>query len=318
MKKFLAAFYRFSSTWTGTIVIVLFLIFFVLQSFVIPSGSMKRTLLIGDFLFAKKYSYGVPIPHLPWIEMPILPDFNDNGHLITAEGPKRGEIVIFRYPKDSKIHYVKRCVATGEDELIYVDKALFIRPHEGDDFIKKNYKPNQLITLQGKLWVKDSYIGKYPGVGYVPEMDMSIFEILIQRSSEVDMKPIFVEELNTPTYTNEDIEVNALYTKVPKDSYYMIGDNRENSNDSRFWGPVPYANIVGKPLIIYFSMEFQSYDTLLSGEGGKDHAALKRACGNIDITSPECRDIWNKKRFTIRWDRVGRNIESLETETPIE
>jgi signal peptidase I len=319
MKKILNSFYRFSSTWTGTIVIVLFLIFFVLQSFVIPSGSMKRTLLIGDFLFAKKYSYGIPIPHLPWVELPLLPDFNNNGHLITADGPKRGDIVIFRYPKDPKIHYVKRCVATGEDEIIYVDKALFIRPHEGDVFIKQNYKPNQLITIQGKLWVKDPYIGKYPGVGYVPEMDHPLFEELLNRIGYIDMKPIFAEELNAPTYTLTNGEViNALYTKVPKDNYYMMGDNRENSNDSRFWGPVPYANIVGKPMVIYFSMEFQSYDTLLSGEGGKDHAALKRACGNIDIASDECRNIWNKKRFTIRWDRVGKNIESLETEMPIE
>jgi signal peptidase I len=318
MKKFLESFYKFSSTWTGTVVIVLFLIFFILQSFVIPSGSMKRTLLIGDFLFAKKYSYGVPIPHLPWLEMPLLPDFNGNGHLITGKGPKRGDIVIFRYPKDPKIHYVKRCVAVGGDEIIYIDKALFIRPHEGDEHIKKNYKQNQIITLQGKLWVKDPYIGKYPGIGYVPEMDISIFEILLQKSGEVDMKPTYIEELNAPTYTNNDITVNALYTKVPRDSFYMIGDNRENSNDSRFWGPVPYANIVGKPWVVYFSMEFQSYDTLLSGESGKDHAALKRTCGNVDIASPECRDIWNKERFRIRWDRVGRNIESLETEAPIE
>ncbi|MDD5359890.1 MAG: signal peptidase I [Sulfurovaceae bacterium] len=319
MKKAITSFYRFSSTWTGTIVIVLFLIFFVLQSFVIPSGSMKRTLLIGDFLFAKKYSYGIPIPHLPWVELPLLPDFNDNGHLITGDGPQRGDIVIFRYPKDPKIHYVKRCVATGGDEIIYIDKALFIRPHEGDAFIKQNYKPEQLITLQGKLWVRDPYIGKYPGVGYNPEMDTSIFEILLQRSNDVDMKPIFVEELNSPIYTNDNIDINALYTKVPKDNYYMMGDNRENSNDSRFWGPVPYANIVGKPMVIYFSMEFQSYETLLgSQDGGKDHAVLKRACGNIDIASKECKDIWDRERFRIRWDRVGRNIESLELEAPIE
>lgn len=318
MKKILNSFYRFSSTWTGTIVIVLFLIFFVLQSFVIPSGSMKRTLLIGDFLFAKKYSYGVPIPHLPWLEVPLLPDFNNNGHLITGEGPKRGDVVIFRYPKDPKIHYVKRCVATGGDEIIYIDKALFIRPHEGDEYIKQNYKPNQTITLQGKLWVKDPYIGKYPGIDYAPEMDMPIFEILLQRFSEVDMKPVFVQELNSPTYAYGDIEINALYTKVPKDSYYMIGDNRENSNDSRFWGPVPYANIVGKPWMIYFSMEFQSYNTLLNGESGKDHATLKRACGVIDIDSEACKEIWNKERFRIRWNRVGTNIESLEAEAPIE
>lgn len=314
MKKFLAAFYRFSSTWTGTIVIVLFLIFFVLQSFVIPSGSMKRTLLIGDFLFAKKYSYGVPIPHLPWLEIPLLPDFNNNGHLITAEGPKRGEIVIFRNPETPKVHFVKRCIAVGEDEVIYSDKQLYIRPHEGDDFIKSNYNPKQIVILDGKLWVKDPYIGKYPGINYTEQSINTFNELMSRAKSEyastpfvVDMQPLFINELNT----------EVLYAKVPKDNYYMMGDNRENSNDSRFWGPVPYANIVGKPMVIYFSMEFQSYDSLINNAGG-DHSVLARACKNIDIHSQECKDIWNKKRFTIRWDRVGRNIESLETETPIE
>ena len=126
IKKNLIKLYNFSGTWTGTIIIVLFLIFFVAQSFVIPSGSMKRTLLIGDFLFAKKFSYGIPIPHLPWAEVPVLPDFNGDGHLIAGPHPKRGDIVIFRYPKNNKIHYVKRCVATGGDELIYLPKQLLI------------------------------------------------------------------------------------------------------------------------------------------------------------------------------------------------
>ncbi len=76
------------------------LIFFVAQSFVIPTGSMKRTLLIGDFLFAKKFSYGVPLPELPWVGVKIIPDFMGNGHLISGPRPKREDIVIFYVPKD--------------------------------------------------------------------------------------------------------------------------------------------------------------------------------------------------------------------------
>ncbi|MDD5405856.1 MAG: signal peptidase I [Sulfurovaceae bacterium] len=318
MKKFFLSFYRFSSTWTGTVIIVLFLIFFVAQSFVIPSGSMKRTLLIGDFLFAKKFSYGIPIPHLPWLEIPLLPDFNGNGHLITGKGPKRGDIVIFRNPETPKIHFVKRCVAVGGDELIYVDRQLFIRPHEGDDFIKRNYKADQIVTIDGKLWVKDPYINIYPGINYTPEMDYPVFDILLQMSSQTNMKPIYAEGLDSPVYNYDNREINALYSKVPKDNYYMMGDNRENSNDSRFWGPVPYSLIVGKPWLIYFSIEHRSYDSILNGESGKDHAVLKRVCKDIDINSPECAALWEKERFKIRWHRIGQFIETIEKEAPIE
>ncbi|MCG4149669.1 signal peptidase I, partial [Campylobacter coli] len=86
--------YKFSQSWTGTVVIVLLVIFFFIQAFVIPSGSMKNTLLVGDFLFVKKFSYGIPTPHIPWLEIPVLPDFNKDGHLIKAQGPQRGDIVV--------------------------------------------------------------------------------------------------------------------------------------------------------------------------------------------------------------------------------
>ena len=105
----LAKLYRWSSSWTGTIVIVLSIIFFIAQAFVIPSGSMKNTLLVGDMLFVKKFAYGIPTPRIPWLEVQVLPDFNDNGHLIAGEGPKRGDIVVFKYPKNDNINYVKRC-----------------------------------------------------------------------------------------------------------------------------------------------------------------------------------------------------------------
>ena len=89
-------FYNWSSSWTGTIIIVLVIMSFIAQAFVIPSGSMKNTLLIGDMLFVKKFTYGLPIPRIPWLEIKMLPDFNDNGHLIEGDRPKRGDIVVFR------------------------------------------------------------------------------------------------------------------------------------------------------------------------------------------------------------------------------
>jgi len=314
IKKFLSVSNRFASSWTGTIIIVLFLIFFVAQSFVIPSGSMKRTQLIGDFLFAKKFSYGIPIPHIPWLEVPILPDFNNNGHLIEGPRPKRGDIVIFRYPKNTKVHYVKRCIAVGDDELLYEDKKLIIHFHEGDEYIKKNYPINKIISLYDKLWVVNPYMDKYPGIQYKPEGNTG-FEYMTMAynyKKDIDMSVRRVEEA-------DGSEHYMFYKKVEPDHYYMIGDNRDNSNDSRFWGSVPYKLIVGKPWLIYMSIEFRSYDQVMNGNGGgKDHDKLHRICPDTDIASKKCEALWNKQRYTIRWSRVGRLVNSIELEAPVE
>ena len=323
MKKFLQAFSRFASSWTGTIIIVLFLIFFVAQSFVIPSGSMKRTQLIGDFLFAKKFSYGIPIPHLPWLEIPLLPDFNNNGHLIEGPRPQREDIVIFRYPKNNKIHYVKRCVAVGGDEILYANEKMLIHFNEGEAYMKANYPADKIISLRGKLWVENPFMDKYPGIGYAPEGG-DIFEGLLRYyayNKEIDMIPVYVDGFSAPTHTIEGKRINALYSKVEEDHFYMVGDNRDNSNDSRFWGSVPYKLIVGKPWLNYMSVEHRSYDSVLNGDdygSGKDNAGLKRICGDLDIYSEECEATWDKQRYTVRWGRVGRRIESIQLEQPIQ
>ena len=274
--EFLNKLYRFSSTWTGTIIIVLFLIFFVVQSFVIPSGSMKRTLHIGDFLFAKKFSYGTPIPTLPWLQIPLVPDFNDNGHLIEGDKPQREDIVIFLYPKDGKTHFVKRCVATGGDEIVYQDKHLYIHFVEGDEYIKKNYKAEKIKEFRGKLWVDNPYMEKYKGIQYAPEGNSAFLNLA---NIPNDMNAIYVKELGEAMYLPiSGTKMNAFYKKVEKDEYYMVGDNRDNSADSRFWGSVPYKLVIGQPWFIYFS--------------------------------------WDTEKKTIRWDRLGTFIDDLQLEEP--
>ena len=263
---------NFSNSWTGTIVIVLLVIFFVAQAFVIPSGSMKKTLLIGDHLFVKKFSYGIPTPHLPWIEVPVLPDFKGNGHLIDGEKPKRGDIVVFRYPKEPKVHYVKRCLALGGDEIIYQDKHLYLRFHEGDAYMKENFPKEKLHTLGGKLWVLNPFEDKFKGIQYDQDVDLFAQMRMFLAAGELDMKPAIVEEL--PKSTNSDF--NAFYVKVPENEFYMIGDNRDHSNDSRFWGSVPYSLIVGKPWFVYFS--------------------------------------WDED-YKVRWNRIGRFIDTIENRT---
>ncbi|HIP61273.1 MAG TPA: signal peptidase I [Sulfurovum sp.] len=317
MKKFLSALYRFSGTWTGAILFVLIMIFFVAQSFVIPSGSMKRSMLIGDFLFAKKFSYGISIPELPWVGLKLLPDFNGNGHLIEGDRPKREDIVIFYVPTNKKTHFVKRCVAVGGDEIIYYDKHLLLHLNEGDEYIKKNYPKEKIISLLGKLWVTDPYKEKYLGIQYEPEYNANSFLLMLQNIDEVDMKPLFIKDLKTPVYSLDGTPINVFYAKVKPDNFYMIGDNRDNSQDSRFWGSVPYSLVIGQPWFTYFSLEYRSYDRVMNGNGGgRDHQKLSSICGDTKLASKECEELWNNYRFSIRWSRIGRSIKSIENEAP--
>lgn len=269
MREKLTKLYHFSNSWTGTLIIVLLVIFFVAQAFVIPSGSMKRTMLIGDHLFVKKFSYGIATPHIPWLEIPVLPDFDGDGHLFDGDKPQRGDIVVFRYPLDPKIHYVKRCVALGGDEILYQDKKFFLRPHEGDEFIKSNYPKESIVTIGEKLWVLEPYSHKIPGIGYDFKIDLFETMALALSMGNLQMQPAFVQDL--PKHPVADF--NAYYVRVPENEYFMMGDNRDHSNDSRFWGSVPYKLIVGKPWFIYFS--------------------------------------WDDN-YKIRWDRIGIFIDELE------
>jgi signal peptidase I len=243
---------------------------------------MKRTMHIGDFLFAKKFAYGVPIPTLPWLQIPLVPDFNDNGHLIEGERPKREDIVIFLYPNDNKVHYVKRCVAIGGDEIVYQDKHLYIHFVEGDEYISKNYPADKIKKFRGKLWVDNPYKDKYPGIQYKPDNHESIFNLLMRSyaygAEGIDMSVIYIKELKGEVLSIRERPVNALYKKVEEGNYYMIGDNRDNSNDSRFWGSVPYKLIIGKPWLIYFS--------------------------------------WDNETKKVRWDRVGTFVDDLQYDEP--
>jgi signal peptidase I len=239
-------FYKFANSWTGTVIIVLLVIFFIAQAFVIPSGSMKRSLLIGDHLFVKKFAYGIPTPHIPWLEIPVLPDFNGNGHLVDGDRPKRGDIVVFRYPLNEKTHFVKRCVAVGGDVLTVRDKILYIKPHEGNEYVKANYPKENIVDMAGTLWVKNPYMSKFPG---------------IQNDENIKEDGTYPEQIfNFPPIQLED------------DYFFMMGDNRDHSNDSRFWGPVPYKLVEGTPWFIYFS--------------------------------------WDEN-YEIRWDRIGKSVERV-------
>ena len=246
MKEVLHKAYKFSNSWTGTIIIVLFVIFFIAQAFRIPSGSMKDSLLIGDHLFAKKFVYGISMPHIPFLELSIMP-WSDKLRLIDGDTPSRGDIVIFRPPHNTKQHYVKRCVAIAGDELFVSEKNLYVHFQEGDEWIKENYKEFNLVQFIDKLWVQNPYMKEHHGIHH-------------------DKKIINDGRHPLPIFTFGPV-------KVPQNQYFMMGDNRDHSNDSRFWGAVPYDNIEGTPWFIYFSID---------------------------------------ENWEIRWDRMGKTPSDLE------
>ena len=237
--------YRFSNSWTGTIIIVLFIIFFIAQAFRIPSGSMKDSLLVGDHLFAKKFAYGIPTPHLPFLEIPVIP--GTDGHIYDGDTPQRGDIVIFRYPHNQSLHYVKRCVALPDDELFVLNKDLFLHPREGDQYIKENYGGHELKEFGGKLWIKNPYTKKHPGIYH-------------------DEKIVNNGRYPQPIFNFGPVRVETGH-------FFMMGDNRDHSNDSRFWGAVPYGLVEGTPWFVYFSMDDD---------------------------------------YIVRWDRIGKTPSDLE------
>jgi signal peptidase I len=193
---------------------------FVVQAFRIPTGSMKDTLLVGDFLLVNKFIYGVRTPdRIPVINAKIpfirLPSF---------KSPQNGDVVVFKYPKDESLDYIKRCIALG-------GQTLEIR--KGHVFI--DGKPEGKRTELGRAYDADE--GKH-----------------IQYSK--------IETANGKNYTirhyvDQRLE-NLGPIEVPEGSYFMMGDNRDNSSDSRVWGFLPAENIVGEALIIYFSWDKNS------------------------------------------------------------
>ncbi|MGP1485060.1 MAG: signal peptidase I [Campylobacter sp.] len=272
MKKTLNKFLDFSNSWTGTIIIVLLVVFFIAQAFVIPSGSMKNTLLVRDFLFAKKFSYGICIPRIPYINTPILPDFFGNGHLIEGERPKRGDIVIFIPPHEKDTYFVKRNFAVGNDEVIFTEKAFYLRPHEGDEFIKANFDEKDIINIGGKNFVREPY--KFGGIHYNEKVNLFDKSVMALNAGKFAMQPVIAKELPQVG----DYPFNAFYFKVPEDEFFMIGDNRDDSGDSRFWGSVPYRDIVGQPWFVYLSFDDE---------------------------------------YKIRWERIGKSVSELENSDKI-
>ncbi|MFI3178548.1 MAG: signal peptidase I [Methylococcaceae bacterium] len=193
------------------VLIVLLLRSFIAEPFRIPSGSMMPTLLVGDFILVNKFTYGIRLPVL-------------NKKIIELSEPNRGDIVVFRYPKDPTVDYIKRIVGLPGDKVVYSNKKLTIND----------------------LPVQQTSLGSYQGLGQGEEMSGA--EDLLENLTGVEHR-ILIRN-GTPT-------VEFVYV-VPEGNYFAMGDNRDNSNDSRYWGPVPEANLVGKAFFIWMNWDWQN------------------------------------------------------------
>ncbi len=188
--------------------IVLILRSFIFEPFKIPSGSMMPTLLIGDFILVNKYDYGLRLPVVHY-------------KIIKNKTPARGDIVVFRYPEDPSIPFIKRIVGLPGDKVSYYNKTLYIN----------DVSVTQVLN------------GRYNAYGSGFMMDGASLRV-------ENLEDVKHEILVSPNRSSQELE-----TVVPEGQYFVLGDNRDNSKDSRYWGFVPDENLVGRAFMIWMNWD---------------------------------------------------------------
>jgi signal peptidase I len=211
--------------WTAglfPVIIVVFLLrSFLFEPFKIPSGSMIPTLLVGDLILVNKYTYGVRLPVI-------------NTKITEGTPPQRGDVMVFRYPPKPSLDYIKRVVGVPGDTVAYLNKRLTI-----------NGKPLETKALPD-FFDEDA-------MRYFKQFEETLGEKKHRLLNDAD-RPAFVagadkfEGFDACSYT-----VEGVTCKVPEGHYFMMGDNRDNSLDSRYWGFVPDKNIVGKAFFVWMN-----------------------------------------------------------------
>ena len=199
----------FIAEWSITFILLLFGTTTLAQAFVIPSGSMEDTLMVGDHLLVDRLAYA--------------PHDSATANALPYSDIKRGDIIIFRYPVDIRQTFVKRAIGLPGDRIHVESRRVFLNGHPLDEPYVAYKTP------------ADAYADNFPS--QPPEM--RVFPRAVQMLSE---------------------HVKDGEIVVPPGYYFAMGDNRDNSSDSRFWGFVPRENIIGKPLIIYWSYDASTQD----------------------------------------------------------
>lgn len=196
------------------LLLVFFLRSFLYEPFRIPSGSLEPTLLIGDFILVNKFDYGVRLPVLHKLVYP-------------TDGPQRGDIMVFRWPANPSVDFIKRVIGLPGDKISYINKVLYVN---GQKISQEYEKPSVSIDESGNLT-----------------------DVVQKQEDFFGIKHAIFEAPGQTSYDYHDIE-------VPKGMYFVMGDNRDFSADSRFWGFVPDENIVGKASAIWMSWDSMAHN----------------------------------------------------------
>jgi signal peptidase I len=211
--------------YTGSFFPVILFVFvlrsFVVEPFKIPSGSMIPTLLVGDLILVNKFAYGVRLPII-------------DKKVIEVEDPKRGDVVVFRYPVNPQLDYIKRVVGVGGDIVEYRDKTLYI-----------NGKKQALTPLS------DYYDSNE--LEYFKQFEETLGERKHRILNSSDAPDLTIGLETFPYRENCSYDVSGLRCKVPENHYFMMGDNRDNSSDSRVWGFVSDDQVVGKAFLVWMN-----------------------------------------------------------------
>lgn len=211
--------------WTAglfpVIIAVFFLRSFLFEPFKIPSGSMIPTLRVGDLILVNKFHYGIRLPVI-------------NSKITEGTPPQRGDVMVFRYPPKPSLDYIKRVVGLPGDEVAYLNKRLTINGKE-------------IKTVGAPEFFDDDVMR------YFKQYEESLGEKTHKLLNDDD-RPAFVPGVSEfPFMENCRYSVEGVVCKVPKGHYFMMGDNRDNSLDSRYWGFVPDKNIVGKAFFVWMN-----------------------------------------------------------------
>jgi signal peptidase I len=223
MKKFADSTRDFVHEWSLNILILLFGTTTLVQAFIVPTGSMKSTVLIGDHLLVDKLSYAPADPIMK--------------HLLPYTEPKRGDVIVFRYPMDIRQNFVKRVIGVPGDHIRIVDKVVYVNGKALTEPYTQHIRPEM-----------EPYRDNFPSEPYGP---------VAYRAQEMLANHVRNGEL-----------------VVPSESYFAMGDNREDSLDSRYWGFVPRENIIGKPLVIFWSYDAPTEEW--AGDSGSHYVDLAK------------------------------------------
>ncbi len=200
----------------------------IIEAFKIPSGSMIPTLLVGDQIFVNKFSYGLRVPFTDWNWITDKPYY-----FFRTNNPSRGDVIVFRYPVDPDIYFIKRVIGVPGDVIEMKNKVVYVNGKAPDS---TPATPEQRAEIFKSL--QDS-------AEEYPSDQMEVFNQKFDHTTGVNM----INKLST-------VSENFPPITVPENRYFCMGDNRDNSKDSRYWGFVPFDNIKGKAVVIWLSMVF--------------------------------------------------------------